>query len=96
MLFRVGQKVVCVDADGAPELTEGRVYTIREILPPALLPWRGEQRLAVGILLDEVQPPHPFTELAPMRFRPAVERKTDISIFTEILNGQRVPEKTHI
>lgn len=98
MIFRVGQKVVCIKAH--PEWVRaccavplvGRTYTVRGIDDTG------------GLLLEEiVNRHHPFAfdistgRLSPGeasfyvdRFRPVVERKTDIAIFTEMLGPQRV------
>lgn len=80
MSFHAGQKVVCVDdSNGGADsplgagffhgLRIGEVYTITHINA------RGNLSLA------EISQPG----WAQCRFRPAVERKTDISIFTEML-----------
>lgn len=99
MAFRVGQKVVCVD-DAPPRnpldnagrrLVLNAIYTIRGIDPEN----------GTGLYLVEVpcglvvQPYSTPIGWSPNRFRPIVERKTDtgFAILTEILNGQRVPEK---
>jgi len=84
MTFRVGQKVVCVDdgirprgycpAYGYP--TIGVVYTISEVG----VTYHG----APGVNLVE----HPHERSSgwrASRFRPVVERKTDISILTALL-----------
>jgi hypothetical protein len=96
MTFRVGQKVVCVDASltltamtlrwafrmGWP-LVKGEVYTI--------------QRLAVllntqAVELVEVKNTKHLERCFRLdRFRPVVERKTDISVFTEMLKPVRAP-----
>jgi hypothetical protein len=100
MNFRVGQKVVCVD--DAPTrrpgrftggnhglLTKGEVYTIREIDCRAI-----HLHNSATVRLTEITLPVKNTWVglweegfSPYRFRPAVERKTDISIFTKILDG---------
>ena len=82
-MFRVGQKVVCVDASCVASglafspLSEGGIYTIRAA------------DVLMGVLLVEVPCPSPFVAFRPERFRHAVERKTDISIFTAMLNPSR-------
>lgn len=92
-MFRVGQKVVCVDARNVRKyskwpiregstldgLSEGLVYTIRAI---------GSFRGVPCIWLDEiVRMPDLYGEAGyhPARFRPVVERKTDIGWAHEIL-----------
>lgn len=84
MNFRVGQKVVCVDASEkngrwfADAPIEGRVYTIVGF---------AETKRGTGLLLQEIANDEEFCgSYSPNRFRPIVERKTDISIFTAMLN----------
>ena len=96
MTFRVGQKVVCIDGDFSsywsvvkhlPE--KGRVYTVRALTECTFGPFKD----VPCILLQEIRNPVqlwsngrvfecPFTA---KRFRPVVERKTDISFAHEIL-----------
>jgi hypothetical protein len=83
--FHVGQKVVCVDAsDGewndirggaTGYLVEGEVYTVASI--------RKEPEVTF-LRLEGV-----FSGWASIRFRPVVERKTDISIFRAMLNPSK-------
>lgn len=86
MLFKVGQKVVCINAcNGAPfdkygagaanGLVEGQIYTVLGI--------RDE-----FISVDKVNRNAWYAD----RFRPLVERKTDISIFTKMLDGVKSKE----
>ena len=109
MTFYVGQKVVCIDDNFDPLWkgpfstghipilpTKGSVYTIRRILPD--FPFSNS--VALGILLEEIvnaEVPliggvqeHPF---GARRFRPVVERKTDISVFTEILDRENAKKQ---
>lgn len=92
MTFRVGQKVVCVRGPiyftKAPhDVCVGKIYTVREL--------RLSRRNEPGILVDEIHNPiHPkigreYGFIA-ARFRPVVERKTDISVFTAMLNPSQV------
>jgi hypothetical protein len=92
MTFRVGQRVVCVDASrGRPlrgaraTLVKNAIYTIRKIEI-----WND----VTGVYLEEIiepvldvwldrGPTEPCWRLS--RFRPVVERKTDISIFKRLL-----------
>ena len=87
MAFRVGQHVECVDVSGNSPLTLGAVYVVAGLGPtPAGHP---------GLFLEgEIQRQHdmlpyriPFYA---KRFRPIVEKKTDISIFTAMLTGTKV------
>lgn len=90
-MFRVGQKVVCVNHRGSayghkktpvaailPDI--GGIYTIRAIIT---------RPLATIVLLEEISNTHLGYAVEPgfnaAAFRPAVERKTDISIFTRML-----------
>ena len=89
MTFRVGMKVVCVDVMGLrsthPPVLFGVVYTVRGVFDD---PIDG-----LGILLEEIiNPMHERGEYGyrPHRFRPIVERKTDISCFKHMLHPQGV------
>lgn len=97
MTFRVGMKVVCVDdvthtkyipaGFGCSDLslhglTCGRVYTVRSL---------GVFHGVPTCRVEEITRPIEslFGEeawFASARFRPTVERKTDISCFTKLLN----------
>lgn len=83
MNFRVGQKVVCVDDADTAFVREGAVYTIVRVHSPF-------------VTLDRLDLPAAgsMEGMYGRRFRPVVERKTDISIFTELLTptGPRVLE----
>jgi hypothetical protein len=82
MTFRVGQKVVCVD-DSPPTIgrallvKKGAIYTVADSFE-----WLGQE----GLLFDEIDPKDGVGWHA-WRFRPVVERKTDISFAHEILNS---------
>jgi hypothetical protein len=85
-VFRIGQKVVCVDDGpsafgGEPtNVKKGCVYTISYFGLDADWPC---------VLLAELNPPGFKAWYNAQRFRPVVERKTDISIFTAMLNPSR-------
>ena len=96
--FRVGQKVVCVDdraaeCDGVQRLFVGHVYTIRSIQEEYSAD--GWVRMTEGCLVrlneitSRVGSDHPY---GACRFRPIVERNTDISIFKAMLT----PSKTKV
>lgn len=106
-MFHVGMKVVCVDAGPAERLgsigncwtgdeapIEGKVYTVRRVfndIEGALVVWLDEikrSQRAIGLYGDQIG-------YSARRFRPVVERKTSISIFTEILDraNKRQSEK---
>jgi hypothetical protein len=105
-MFRIGQKVVCVDDSqtdyvGIPEskwikdlngLTLGAVYTIRRIGYEEI--WARD---VLCLWLDEIIRPVDRGSTyepgyAATRFRPAVQRKTDISIFKKLLAPKRQRE----
>ncbi len=95
MNFRVGMKLVCVDAVFADcyiqlNLPVYRgVYTVRDIVMGL-----GLDGLGPGLVFEEIQNPvGPLgTEYSFVaeRFRPLVERKTDISNFEKMLTGENV------
>ena len=98
MAFRIGQKVVCVDDVFASRHypgyeawpTKNIVYTIRDIYNEDF-----EDGWATALLLEEII--NPFYDwltlgnheagFSARRFRPVVEKKTDISIFTKMLDS---------
>ena len=103
MAFYVGQKVVCVDdtpdkhpmrAANMAGLMAGTIYTVRAIRV-------HDHSGRPGLMLQEIMRPilggdgreQPFSV---QRFRPAVERKTDISIFTRILDDVKHNRATEI
>lgn len=79
-MFDIGQKIVCVFANVRSDslckvqspLRQGHVYTVLY----------SDKRMT---LLEEVDAPEPHVGFLTSRFRPVVERKTDISIFTQLL-----------
>lgn len=92
-MFYIGQKVVCVN-DSEREflqpntvyvkrpwlLVKGKVYTISELINlPNRMP---------GLLLEEIPDRNCPIEpgYARERFKPVIEKKTDISIFKAMLN----------
>jgi hypothetical protein len=94
--FRVGQKVVCIRRrqgdlfDGEHDPVLGQVYTIR-----SLSYWEG----MLGLHLEEIINPIVMTRCGILercfyayRFRPVVERKTSIEIFTAMLNPSKTRE----
>jgi hypothetical protein len=98
MAFRVGQKVVCVDDKPRPGanprmdgLSKGQVYTVQRI---GIDNFWAEPVLWLVEIRRELQPGFQrFGEVGydPRRFRPVVEKKTDISIFEAML--KRAPVK---
>lgn len=84
--FHVGQKVVCVVSDDYGVTVEGRVYTVSSLIPRGKS--EADGRMVPGITLHEVAPFF-YAGFDSRRFRPVAERKTDISIFTAMLTGQK-------
>lgn len=82
MTFRVGQRVECINAgmgalDASSFLTKGAIYQINLVRIDGVgVPVVG----LVGVSLH----------WRASRFRPIVERKTDISVFTQMLTPQEV------
>jgi len=83
MTFRIGQKVVCVDAVGS-ELIFGGVYTIKKVIAN-LSRWRGVVGNWTAVQLYETAAESPYVGFCSERFKPVDERQTDISIFREML-----------
>jgi hypothetical protein len=98
MTYHVGQKVVCIDGkfpsrkykEAHP--VEGQVYTIRA-LRSGVFPDGSN----LTIYLKEIRNPkrlyrNGFTEVSfrIRRFRPLCTKKTDISIFTAMLNKKEL------
>lgn len=91
MTFRVGQKVVCVD-DRSGEffvawlndsLVRGRIYEVCRIRERV-----GDY--ATVLELTGVNEGKSCNGWLASRFRPVVERKTDISVFTMMLKPSKV------
>lgn len=92
-MFYIGQKVVCVREKQGPDpagipcpLVYGAIYTVTGL--PEKAPHENGPSLGMTIL--EVDPPHPYRGFDRSFFRPAAEHKTDISIFTKMLNPELV------
>lgn len=93
-MFRLGQKVVCVDdsknsAGDESGLRKGSIYTIK-----AIFPFRTADE-DYGVELYETAAPNSPYHLQAFRasrFRPVVDGKTDISIFRDMLRPARTPE----
>lgn len=94
--FQVGQRVICIDDDFHQRFPEdvgtifpvkGQIYTVRSV---ELTRYGPAITLVEIINVDQLYEDG-FGELnfLPRRFRPVVERKTDISIFTRMLTGAK-------
>jgi hypothetical protein len=79
-MFHVWQHVVCVDADGAPALHVGVVYTVKawwETDPARCTDMRGRSCVG-GLLLFEVFPAPGTRGFADHRFRPLSSTRLDV------------------
>lgn len=100
MTFRVGQKVVCIDEPRASQKamwpnsnwpSKANVYTIRAINvwpDNTLLRLEEVDNRHLEGVLSSIEPGFPAKH-----FRPVVERKTDITVFTEILREASEPAR---
>lgn len=89
MTFRVGQEVVCVDDGNAhlgaimrglrSGLVVNRIYSVLSVHPD------GD-----AVIVVECAPPEPCNWFRAELFRPVQKRKTDISVFTALLNTNKV------
>lgn len=86
MTYRAGQKVVCIDAVGAPPLELNGVYTVKAVKGPITGRWRGAIVNCTVLHLHEAIHDPGFCGFHISRFRPAVQRPTDISEFIKMLN----------
>lgn len=106
MTFYVGQKVVCVDDDWRMFLPfwmrvkaafrrrdtdprRGGIYHVREVLMKDDQPWLRLAEIRNRAELGFVEPMY-----MGRCFRPVVERKTDISIFTAMLTPAKKAVET--
>jgi hypothetical protein len=103
-MFWTGQKVVCVDASrknmglfadfirwalGCDWPVEGAIYTIAR-------PHVDVGELGVGVELIEIKNSWIVKRaFYQRRFRPLVNSKTDISVFTKMLTDTKVPALAH-
>jgi len=91
-MFDIGQRVVCIDASptylGKPvPLRRGTVYTVAAL---------GDEDFygVFGVYLAEIDAGSDSKHLDAFRhtrFRPVIERKTDISVFEEMIKPVREP-----
>ena len=108
MSFHVGQKIVCINGNfkdsrwyrSLYQPKQGHIYTIRDFAHAEYVAASDSPSGSFVYLVEIINPPvlwyNGFWELAwPLRrFRPVIERKTDISIFTKILDDVRAKEPT--
>jgi hypothetical protein len=86
--FHVGQKVAATIDMPLPGIDKGDVFTIRAVEHGR---YYGHDKavVSVGLHFDEIETPSGCANFDARYFRPVVIRKTDISIFTAMLNTQR-------
>ncbi len=89
-MFRVGQKVVCIDDDwGSAPMggqvqylpTKNDVYTVRAITVNG----NGKVFIRLHEIVNPQTDKHHEAEFWAECFRPVAERKTDISVFRKLL-----------
>jgi hypothetical protein len=96
MTFRVGQKVVCVDAENGLQwsrrwVSVGEIYEIAAVYPADPNDGCADHLGSLwAVDLRGIMKPNGFGAL---RFRPVVERKTDISFAHEILRKASKPAR---
>jgi hypothetical protein len=88
-MFRSGQKVICIDAVGAPTLTTNGVYTVKCVDGPFIARFRGVVGEMSAVFLYEAEPEPKFHGFHQSRFRPIDDRKTDISVFKRMLKTEK-------
>lgn len=81
MTFRVGMKCVCVNDDRD---LQGRLFPFKKGSIYTVIGIGNCAPGCTGLHFNGVKNPREM--YCAVRFRPAVERKTDISCFTELLN----------
>lgn len=87
MAFRVGQKVVCVnDAENVGPWLEAAQPVLNAVYTVAAPPYVDDEG---DLIVEIVELMNPYGGYLVGRFRPVVERKTDISVFTKMLTGSR-------
>lgn len=92
-MFRVGQKVVCIDVKPRPGRfwvfrdapVKGRIYTIAST-------FIIEGHDAVTLVEQKRHPMSEYQGYAASRFRPIADRPTDISVFKEMLHPSKIAE----
>lgn len=92
-MFYIGQRVVCITHyPSAARVKHGEVYTIDGFAPCR------NPKLPPGLILCGIQPSRrkdgSLKGWDPICFRPVLDRKMDISIFEQMLNG--ADKKEHV
>jgi len=100
-MFAIGDKVRCIYDKMHPHPATralpkvGMVYVVRDVRPPSDTQY-------IGVLLYELRNPEIYTQVGWIEqafpanyFVPVIEKKTDISVFTKILDkiNNKVPER---
>jgi len=87
MPFVTGQKIVCIDDTClkgknwfGPKLVKNRIYTVRDFVPNST-----DEEPCIRLVELVRKKYADFTGFRVSRFRPIIEKKTDISIFEKLL-----------
>jgi hypothetical protein len=100
MTFRVGMKCICVNVEPnrngriPAELIKGKIYTVAGLdnFPDSEDDTGIYLEEVSGVVSDEIH----ANSFKSWRFRPLVERKTDIAIFQRMLNPSPDEVKTRV
>ncbi len=84
----VGQRIVCVDNgfldfSDAPELTEGSIYTVTEVMP--------RKRGHFGLRVKEVEAKEKYHAFDERRFRPLTEAARARRLSSDLRDGSTPP-----
>lgn len=93
MNLRANQKVVCVDDSPRSFWRQAQRPVLNRVYTTSSDPFMHKKGFLV---IEIVELANPFGGYLVERFRPAVDRKTDISIFTEMLNPSPEKVRDHI
>jgi len=83
VMFRIGQKVVCIDNKVRPVTTYPEI--LKNLKVNGIYHITKITHGGLGVHIAEIKSPEK-TSFFSDRFRPVVERKTDISTFEKLLN----------
>lgn len=89
-MFKVGQKVVCVDESGPTSVVKGEIYTVTSISP-------SEDDVGeMGVSLKEKTPiTHPKYFRA-SRFRPLISQADDVAMFQKLVESMKPTERLDV
>lgn len=90
-MFYVGQKVVRIGPTISPVVVRGQVYTIVGFAPCQHSPHLPAGLMLAGVKNEQFRNGAP-KGFNPCRFRPLCDKKTDISVFTALLDTAKAPQ----